>query len=123
MERKSSYFYFMECADFAVETKLSCTIITICKNISTGQRICRTHVCGLCYNKDNILTISKIKQRRDMGGKYPLPVYQDYFDSNINIPSLSGRVSFTEKCKQKTTKWKTQVDKYVGSGKRKPRKV
>ena len=58
-----------------------------------------------------------------MGGKSPLPVCQDCFNSDIKIPSSGGRVSFTEKSKQKTTKRKTQVDKYVGSGKRKPRKV
>ena len=58
-----------------------------------------------------------------MGGNCPLPNYEDRFDSNIKIPSSGGRVSFTEKSKRKTTKRKTQVDKYVGSGKRKPRKV
>ena len=72
------------------------------KNKSTGQRICTTHVCALCYNKDNILSISEIKQKRDMGGKCPLLVCQDCFVSNIKIPSSGGRVSFTEKSKQNT---------------------
>ena len=76
---------------------------------STDQKTGTTPGFTLCYKKDNILSISEIKQKRDMGCKFPLPVHQDYFDSNIKIPSSGGRISFTEKVSRRLQKGRNRL--------------
>ena len=56
-----------------------------------GRRVtsAERNICAICYVNDEILSKDEIRQGRDLGGKTPLPMCRDCFDSGVK-PACSG---------------------------------
>ena len=87
-----------------------------------GGRIETKTVCAVCYLDGDIVLCSKVKDKRDLKGKSPLPICQACFDYNIAIPVSGGNSNKRQKSQQKKAEKKRRLDDAVKSGKRKGRK-
>ena len=67
------------------------------KNSSKGGRLVMVNICSICYSFHDVLSDAKIKRRRNIGGKNPLLVCRDCFNSNIKIPTSGGSSNAREK--------------------------
>ena len=76
-----------------------------------GRRVTSVerNICAICYVTDEILSKDEIRQGRDLGGKTPLPVCRDCFDSGVK-PAFSGaRVNVMQATAQKRSKKRRQM--------------
>ena len=62
------------------------------KNSSKGGRLVTGKTCAIWYSFQDVLSDAEIKGIRNIGGKNPLIIYRDCFNSNIKNPT-SGRSS------------------------------
>ena len=65
---------------------------------------------------------AEIRKSRDIGGKNPLLVYRDCFNSKIKIPTSGGSSNARESKQQKLVSKKRKLDAAVQNGLRKARK-
>ena len=66
------------------------------KNSSKGGRLVMGNICKTCYSFQDVLSDAEIKRSCNIGGKNPLLICRDCFNSNIKIPT-SGVSSNTQK--------------------------
>ena len=60
------------------------------KKSSKGGRFVTWNICGIYYSFHDILSDAEIKRSCNIGGKNPLLICRDCFNSNIKIPTSGG---------------------------------
>ena len=86
------------------------------------SRLVTDGICALCYSFEDVLLETEIKKSHDIGGKNPLLVCRDCFNSKIKIPTSSGSSNVRENKQQKLAPKKRKLDVAVQNGLRKARK-
>ena len=66
-------------------------------NSSKGYRLVTGNICAVCYLFQDVLSDAEIKRIRNIGGKSPLLICRDCFNSNIKIPTSGGSCNAQEK--------------------------
>ena len=57
------------------------------KKTSKCGRLVAGNICAICYSFQNVLSDAEIKRSRNIGGKNPILICCDYFNSNIKTPT------------------------------------
>ena len=71
------------------------------KKNGKGGILVMGNICEICYSFQDVLLDAEIKRSRNIGGRNPLLVCRDCFNSNIKIPTSGGSSNAREKYGQR----------------------
>ena len=87
------------------------------------RRIVSIEICVILFEDDYIVSQYEIKNKKNVGGKWPLHIYRYYLNSNIKVPLTNGVCNRMGKKQQKKRVRKKKPEHAISRGNKNIRKI